>query len=181
MTANCEWVLVSAAATEVGATESRIRTAYRNGRLEVRDDLIGGRIRKLVDIGQVRAWAGIAPPPEPEPAPAPEVAVPKRSAAKAAAGAALAAKAVEELATRMTEAAELAERALDRSARAEQQVVFLRNELAQLKDSHSRVQAEVERRSIDRFRETTRVACTEALQGGSRRRSTLFFLRRTSA
>lgn len=155
------WVTVADAAGDVGASQSRLRDAYRRGRLAVRDDLVGGRRRKLVDLSEVRAWAGVADEAEPEAPPSPDV----------DAG---------ELARRLDAALERADEALGHSKRAEQQVVFLRNEVAQLQDAHARVQAEVDRRRIEQFRDTARLACADALAARRRRRPVRMLLRRSS-
>src|SRR5688572_2059933 len=79
------WVTVKVAAEELGTTESRIRAAYRNGQLAVKDKAVAGRMRKVVDLAEARAWA-TGPVPvadgalalavaEPEPEPVAEAAL----------------------------------------------------------------------------------------------------------
>ena len=139
-----------AAAEHAGVSESKIRAAYRRGDLEVRDDLVGGRVRKLVHLPEVCAWAGI---------PVPASMVEDGSADPSGA-----------LVTQLAEIADQVHHALDRASRAEQQMIFLRNELAQLRESHGRVQEIVDERSLSAFQAVASVAATSALAPVRRRR-----------
>lgn len=162
------WVTVREAADEVGTTEARVRAAYRTGKLTAYDVRIAGRVRKMVSLEDVRTWRGGAEE------------VPTASVTPLRVVPAPAAVAAPADALRYDELVELAEQAIARSARAENQVAFLRNELAQLRESHLRIQADVDRRNAEQFRNTARLACADAL-GGSRRSGIRRILRRASA
>ena len=167
------WVTVREAADEVGTTEARIRAAYRAGKLQAQDVRIAGRVRKMVSLRDVRAWAdgtlpvamavgaesmvstapvvhsdrpalSVVPTPAPAPTPAPVVQV------------------VEDT-SRLDDLMELAEQAMARATRAENQVAFLRNELAQLREAHVRVQTDFDRRNAEQFRATAHLAAADAL------------------
>jgi hypothetical protein len=153
------WVTVREATVLVGVSESRIRAAYRSGALAVFDDLVGGRLRKVLERDAVLVWAGM---PVPEPIAPPNDEVP----------------AADGLID--TPVGRVAEEALERARRAEREVVFLRNEFAQLHAAHTRVAEELDRQSQARFEATTRAACTEAIRGRARRRFA-FFAGRSSA
>lgn len=165
------WVTVRDAADEVGTTEARIRAAYRAGKLAAQDVRIAGRVRKMVSLSDVRAWAdgtlpvavggediaaasvgearpvlSVVPPPAPV-APVAQVAPVVR---------------VVEDTSRYDDLMELAEQALARATRAENQVAFLRNELAQLREAHVRVQTDFDRRNAEEFRATARLAAASA-------------------
>jgi hypothetical protein len=140
------WVVVRVAAEEVGVTESKLRAAYRRGDLQVRDDLVGGRVRKLVQLDEVKAWAGIAVA-QPEPEDPTRVFVGQ----------------LEDIAVQVS-------KALDRANRAEQQVVFLRNELVQLRESHGRVQEIVNEHSLGAFRTTVAATANSSVTSPRRRR-----------
>jgi hypothetical protein len=143
--------MVRAAAEHVGVSESKVRAAYRRGEFEVRDDLVGGRIRKLVHLPEVCAWAGVAAP----------AATANQEDFAGTSGA---------LVAQLEEIAEQVHSALDRASRAEQHVIFLRNELAQLRESHGRVQEIVDQRSLSAFQAVTSVAASTALAPVRRRR-----------
>ena len=160
-----QWVTVKDAAGSVGVTESRLRTAYRAGKVSVREDLVDGRVRKLLDIDEVRRWAGVPSPvaeaPEIERV-APVVARPRFDDAH-----------LEELTDRVKSA-------LARATRAEDQVALLRNELAQLREVYQRVSDTVARREAAEFQASMRSMC--ATQTPTRRRkATLFGLARRRA
>jgi hypothetical protein len=140
------WVVVRVAAEEAGVTESKVRAACRRGDLQVRDDLVRGRTCKLVELDEVKAWAGI-----------PVAAVEPEDPTQALVGQ------LEHIAIQVGQA-------LDRAGRAEQQVVFLRNELAQLREAHGRVREIVDERSIGAFRTTAAAVATSALAAPRRRR-----------
>jgi hypothetical protein len=158
------WVTVREAADEVGTTEARIRSAYRAGKLAAQDVRIAGRVRKMVSLADVRAWADgtlpvavgaediAAAAPAAEPRPVLTVVPPPAGPAV---------QPVED-ASRYDDLMELAEQALARATRAENQVAFLRNELAQLRESHVRVQTDFDRQNAERFRATARLAATSA-------------------
>ena len=172
------WVTVKAAADELGLSESRIRAAYRSGQLAVKDKAVAGRMRKVVDLAEARTWAlgpvpvadgalamAVVVEPEPEPQPEPEPApVPVLTLALPMAPAV----AVDD--DRIAELTALAERALARAERASDQVAYLRNELAQLRDAHLRIQADIDRRNAEHLRTAARLACndkpTRAPRGG---------------
>jgi hypothetical protein len=147
------WVTVREATVLVGVSESRIRAAYRSGALAVFDDLVGGRLRKVLERDAVLVWAGM---PVPEPA------------------ASLDDETVSADGSIDDQVARVAEEALERARRAEQEVVFLRNEFAQLHAAHTRVAEELDRQSLARFEATTRAACTDAMRERARRRFRLF-------
>lgn len=155
--------MVRAAADQVGVSEAKLRAAYRRGELDVRDDLVNGRMRKLVNLPDVLAWAGIAPPVVQSPgaeAPSSEAPV--------------------QVLKQLEVIADEARRALDRASRAEQQVIFLRNELAQLREAQDRVQEIVDERSLTAFRTVATVTATSALTPVRRKRF-LGITRRVSA
>jgi hypothetical protein len=141
------WVVVRVAAEEVGVSESKLRAAYRRGDLQVRDDLVRGRVCKLVQLDEVKMWAGV-----------PVAAVDEEDDPTR-----LLVGKLEHIATQVGQA-------LDRAGRAEQQVVFLRNELAQLREAHGRVREIVDERSLGAFRATTAAVATTALASPRRRR-----------
>lgn len=146
------WVAVRVAAEAVGVSESRLRTAYRSGKVSVRDDLVGGRMLKLVDIEEIRAWAGVPAPAPAEPDPA----------SRSSLGPTLDAQ-LEDLAGDVKVA-------LTRAARAERELSMLRNEFAQLRAAHTRVQEIVDREHLRSFQTTAGAVCAEALGRGPRRR-----------
>lgn len=159
-----QWVTVKDAARAVGVTESRLRAAYRAGKVSVREDLVEGRVRKLLDLDEVHRWAGVpaavAMAPGIEPVAA-EVA-PRFDDSH-----------LEELTDRVKSA-------LARATRAEDQVALLRNELAQLREVYQRVSDTVARREAAEFQASMRSMC--ATQTSARRRkSTLFGLARRRA
>jgi hypothetical protein len=164
------WVTVREAADEVGTTEARIRAAYRAGKLAAQDVRIAGRVRKMVSLSDVRAWAdGTLPVPTPvavaEAAVAPPVEAP---VPPVPAPAPAPAPVVVEDTSRFDDLLELAEQAMARATRAENQVAFLRNELAQLRESHVRVQTDFDRRNAEEFRATARLAAATAAKGPKR-------------
>ena len=160
-----QWVTVKDAAIAVGVTESRLRTAYRAGKMSVREDLVDGRVRKLLDIDEVRRWAGV-PCPVAE-APVIEQVAPVATAPQ------FDDSHLEELSDRVKSA-------LARATRAEDQVALLRNELAQLRDVYQRVSDTVARREAAEFQASMRSMC--ATQTSARRRkATLFGLARRRA
>lgn len=142
------WVTIREAADEVGTTEARIRAAYRAGKLAAQDVRIAGRVRKMVSLTDVRSWAEGS---------LPATAVDTESSPTAAPLAVVPAPAPEET-SRLDDLMELAEQAMARATRAENQVAFLRNELAQLRESHVRVQTDFDRRNAEQFRATARLA-----------------------
>jgi hypothetical protein len=154
------WVTVREAADEVGTTEARIRAAYRAGKLPAQDVRIAGRVRKMVSLLDVRSWAdGTLAAPAPvtvSELPVAAPAVPVQSPAPAPV-------AVIEDTPRFDDLVELAEQAMARATRAENQVAFLRNELAQLRESHVRVQTDFDRRNAEQFRATARLAAADAM------------------
>lgn len=141
------WVTVKDAAGQVGVTENRLRVAYRRGDLDVIDDLVAGRTRKLVNIDEVRHWAGIQNNSEP-PAEQPGAAIEGQ---------------LEEIAAGVRQA-------LDRASRAEQQVAYLQNELAQLRAAHGRVQEIVDERSFGAFQAVATAVAASVLDRPRRRR-----------
>jgi hypothetical protein len=154
-----QWVTVKDAASSVGVTESRLRTAYRNGRVSVREDLVDGRVRKLVDIDEVRSWAGVPSPVETAP-----VIEPVSPAAR-----------VDD--ARPEELSDRVKTAVARATRAEDQVSLLRNELAQLREVYQRVSDTLARREAAEFEASVRSMCA-APSSTRRRRTTVFGLRR---
>lgn len=154
------WVAVRVAAEAIGVSESRLRTAYRNGQLSVRDDLVNGRQLKVLDLDEVRAWAGV---PTPEPA--------EPEAPTSSLGPSLDAQ-LEQLAGDV-------QAALARAARAERELSMLRNEFAQLRAAHTRVQEIVDRQHAEVFRAAMSTACGEVLQGRRRRGLLSVLTRRT--
>ena len=145
------WVAVRVAAEAVGVSESRLRTAYRTGKVSVRDDLVRGRVLKLVDLEEIRAWAGVPSPVVEEPEP------PVSSLGPA-------------LDAQFEELAGDVQAALKRAARAERDLSMLRNEFAQLRAAHTRVQEIVDREHARTFQATAAAACDEALVVRPRRR-----------
>jgi hypothetical protein len=81
--------------------------------------------------------------------------------------------------SRFDDLVELAEQAMARATRAENQVAFLRNELAQLRESHVRVQTDFDRRNAEQFRATARLAV--ANNAAPKRAGLRSILRRASA
>jgi hypothetical protein len=164
------WVTVREAADEVGTTEARIRAAYRAGKLAAQDVRIAGRVRKMVSLNDVRGWAEGS---------VPAAAVADEPATNAAPLAVVPSPVVDGV-SRFDDLMELAEQAMARATRAENQVAFLRNELAQLRESHVRVQTDFDRRNAEQFRATARLAVasptTSAKRAGIRN-----ILRRASA
>ena len=159
-----QWVTVKDAAFAVGVTESRLRTAYRAGKVSVREDLVDGRVRKLLDIDEVRQWAGV---------PSPVAEAPVIEPVAVAAAPRFDDSHLEELTDRVKSA-------LARATRAEDQVALLRNELAQLRDVYQRVSDTVARREAAEFQASMRSMC--ATQTSARRRKgTLFGLARRRA
>lgn len=140
-----QWVTVKDAASVAGVTESRLRTAYRSGKVSVREDLVDGRVRKLVEIDEVRRWAGVPSPVETAPVIEPVVApaVPPTRFDDSH---------LEELSDRVKSA-------LARATRAEDQVALLRNELAQLREVYQRVSDAVARRDAAEFQASVRTMC----------------------
>jgi hypothetical protein len=82
--------------------------------------------------------------------------------------------------SRFDDLVELAEQAMARATRAENQVAFLRNELAQLRESHVRVQTDFDRRNAEQFRATARMAAASAT-ARPKRAGIRSILRRASA
>lgn len=161
-----QWVTVKDAARAVGVTESRLRAAYRAGKVSVREDLVEGRVRKLLDLDEVHRWAGV--PAAVAMAPVIEPVAPVAAAAPRFDDSHL-----EELSDRVKSA-------LARATRAEDQVALLRNELAQLREVYQRVSDTVARREAAEFQASMRSMC--ATQTSARRRkSTLFGLARRRA
>ena len=145
------WVLVREAAEQVGISEPKLRAAYRSGHIQARDDIVRGRRCKLVDLHEVRTtFAPHTIVDEPDAAVGPNI--------------------DEHLAALNDEIA----KAHERARRAEQQVSFLRNELAQLQGSHDRVREIVERLSLESFRDSARAAATAVGAPAQRRRFALF-------
>lgn len=148
------WVTVRHASEQTGVAESRLRAAYRRGELAVIDDLVAGRRCKLLNVDEVELWAGLT---------------------ATAAGSSPDDDRGRALTTRLEEIAAQVDRALDRAGRAEQQVAYLRNEVAQLRAAHSRVQEIVDDRSLAAFRDVTGAVAATVVAPRPRRR----FLGRT--
>jgi len=159
-----QWVTVKDAASVVGVTESRLRAAYRAGKVAVREDLVDGRVRKLVDIDEVRRWAGV---------PLPVAEAPVIEPVAAVAAARFDDSHFEELTDKVKSA-------LARATRAEDQVALLRNELAQLREVYQRVSDTMARREAAEFQASVRSMCTTPAST-RRRKSTLFGLARRRA
>ena len=160
-TATLSWVTVKDAAVAAETTESRLRTAYRTGRIGCTEDLVGGRVRKLVYLPEVLAWAGVAP--------AVEEAVPASPAPIVAAD------------NRFDDLADRADQALRRATRAEDQLALVRNELAQLRESYQRVNEVLARREAAEFEASVRTMCSTAAARPARRHIFGFTRRRASA
>ena len=141
---------VRVAAEQAGITESRLRAACRRNDVIARDDVVKGRNCKVVNLEQVYEWAGL-------PSPFAETIEAQPEATQV-------------LVQRLEDVAAQVRQALDRASRAEQQVIFLRNELAQLRASHGRVQEIVDQRSLGAFQAMANVAATTALAPARRRR-----------
>jgi hypothetical protein len=155
------WVTVKDAAVAVGVSEARLRAAYRSGRLTVIEDLVAGRVRKLLDIDEVRGWAGVAPEPQPAAPLAAEAPVPP----------------VED--TRFDDLDDRVKLALSRATRAEDQLSLVRNELAQLREVYLRVSDTLARREAADFEASVRTMCTTQLSDRRRRAGSVFgFIRK---